>query len=54
MRISSEEQSEKDIKRALENGLKRGHQQREANYKGSERVEEVIISRVLPGFSLTL
>ena len=30
---------------------RRGHQQREANYKGSEKDEEV--SRVLSGFSLT-
>ena len=30
----------------------RGHQQREVNYKGSEKDEEV--SRVLSGFSLTL
>ena len=39
-------------KDAPENKLKRGHQQREANYKGSEKEEEV--SRVLSGFSLTL
>ena len=32
--------------------LKRGHHQREANYKGSEKEEEV--SRVLSGFSLTV
>ena len=35
-----------------ENRLKRGHQQREVNYKGSEKEEEV--SHVLSGFSLTL
>ena len=34
------------------NRLRRGHQQREANYKRSEKYEEV--SRVLSGFSLTL
>ena len=51
-RISSEEQREKEIQRAPENRLKRGHQQREANHKGSEKEEEV--SRVLSGFSLTL
>ena len=38
-------------KDAPENRL-RGHQQREVNYKGSEKDEEV--SRVLSGFSLTL
>ena len=32
--------------------MKRGHQQTEANYKGSEKEEEV--GRVLSGFSLTL
>ena len=32
--------------------LKRGHQQREASYKGSEKEEKV--SRVLSGFSLAL
>ena len=37
---------------APENKLKRGHQQREANYEGSAKEEEV--SRVLSGFSLTL
>ena len=35
-----------------ENRLRRGHQQREASYKGSEKDEEV--SRVLSRFSLTL
>ena len=37
---------------APENRLKRGHQQREANYEGSAKEEEV--SRVLSGFSLML
>ena len=32
--------------------MKRGHQQTEANYKGSEKEEEV--GRVLSGFPLTL
>ena len=36
----------------LKNRLKKGHQQREANYKGSEKEEEV--SRALSEFSLTL
>ena len=35
-----------------ENKLRRGHQQREANYKGSEKEEEV--SRVLSRFSPSL
>ena len=39
-----------EIKRAPENGLKRGHQQREAKYKGSKREEEV--GRVYLGFLL--
>ena len=39
MRISSEEQSEKEIRRASENRLKRGLQQREANHKGSAKEE---------------
>ena len=52
MQISSEEQREKEIQRAPENRLKRGHQRREANHKGSTKEEEV--SRVLSGFSLTL
>ena len=39
-------------KDAPENRPRRGHQQRETNYKGSEKDEEV--SRVLSGFSLTL
>ena len=39
-------------KDAPENRLKRGHQQREANHKGSEKEEEV--SRALSGFPLTL
>ena len=39
-------------KDAPENRLRRGHEQREANYKASEKEEEV--SRVLYGFSLTL
>ena len=39
-------------KDAPENRPRRGHQQREANHKGSEKEEEV--SRVLAGFSLTL
>ena len=39
-------------KDAPENTLRRGHQRREADYKGSEKDEEV--SRVLSGFSLTL
>ena len=39
-------------KDAPENRLKRGHQQREANHKGSEEEEEVGL--VLSGFSLTL
>ena len=51
-RIFSEEEREKEIQRAPANGQKRGQQQREANYKGSEREEEV--SRVLAEFSLTL
>ena len=50
--ISSEEQRENEVQRAQENRLKRGHSQREADHKGSEKEEEV--SRVLPGFSLTL
>ena len=52
MRISSEEQSEKEIRRASENRLKRGLQQREANHKGSAKEEGV--SDVLSGFPLTL
>ena len=51
-RISSEEQREKEIQRAPENKVKRGHHQREANHKGSEKEEEV--SRVSSEFSLTL
>ena len=39
-------------KDAPEERLKRGYQQREANYKGSEKEEEE--SRVSSGFSLTL
>ena len=35
------EQHRKEIQRALENRLKRGHQQKETNYKGSEKEEEV-------------
>ena len=42
----------KKYKDAPENRLIGGHQQREANYKGPEKEEEV--SRVLSGFSLTL
>ena len=37
---------------AISFNLKRGHQQREASYKGSEKEEKV--SRVLSGFSLAL
>ena len=37
-------------KDAPEYRLRRGHQQREANYKGSKKEEEV--TRVLSGFSL--
>ena len=51
-RIYSEEQRGKEIQTAPENRLKRGHQQREANYKGFEKEEE--ISHVVWGFSLTL
>ena len=51
-RISSEKQRGKKIQRAPENRLKRGHQQREANHKGSE--EEMGVSRFLSRFSLTL
>ena len=40
--MSNEEQWEKNIQRAPENRQKRGHQQREANHKGSEKEEEVI------------
>ena len=50
-RTSNNEQHEKEIQRAPENRLKRGHQHREANHKGSEK-EEVI--RVLSRFSVTL
>ena len=50
-RKSSEEQREKKIQRAPENRLKRGHQQREANYEGSEKEEEV--SHVFLGFLLS-
>ena len=39
-------------KDAPENRLRRGHQQREANHKGSEKEEE--LNRVLSAFSLTL
>ena len=42
----------KEIQRAPVNRLKRSRQQREANYKDSEKEEEV--SRVFFGFSLTL
>ena len=38
--------------KTLQKRLKRGHQQREAKYKGSGKEEEV--SRGLPVFSLTL
>ena len=38
--------------KGLKNRLKRGQQQREANYKESEKGVEV--SRVISGFSLTL
>ena len=34
-RTSNEEQHEKEIQRASENRLKRGHQYREAKHKGS-------------------
>ena len=51
-RTSNEEQHEKEIQRATENRLKRGHQYREANHKGSEKNEEVIC--VLSEFSVTL
>ena len=47
----SKEQRENKIQ-GLENRLKRGLQQIEANYKGSMKEEEV--SRVLSGLSLTL
>ena len=50
-RTSYDGQHEKKIQRAPENRLKRGHQHREANHKGSEK-EEVI--RVLSRFSVTL
>ena len=50
--LSSEEQREQEIQRAPKYRLKRGHQQREGNHKGSEKEEEV--SRVLSGFSVTL
>ena len=50
-RIFSKEQRENEIQ-GLENRLKRGLQQIEANYKGSMKEEEV--SRVLSGLSLTL
>ena len=50
-RTSYDGQHEKEIQRAPENRLKRGHQHREANHKGSEK-EEVI--RVLSRFSVTL
>ena len=40
-KIFGEEQREKEMQRALEDRLKRGHQQREANYKGSEKGREV-------------
>ena len=50
--ISSEEQREKEIQRVPGNRLKRDHQQREANYKVSEKEEK--LSRVLSGFSHTL
>ena len=52
MKISSEGKRQKEIQRDPENRLKRGHQQREAIHKGSEKEEEV--SRVLSGFFLTL
>ena len=39
-------------KDGIKNSLKRGHQQREANYKGSEKEEKVRC--VLSGFSLML
>ena len=48
MKISSEGKRQKEIQRDPENRLKRGHQQREAIHKGSEKEEEV--SRVLSGF----
>ena len=51
-RISGEEQFEEEMLRAPENRPKRGHYQREANHKGSEKEEGV--NRVLSGFSLTL
>ena len=35
------EQRRKEIQRALENRLKRGHQEKETNHKGSEKEEEV-------------
>ena len=38
-RTSNEEQHEKEIQRAPENRLKRGHQYREAKHKGSEKEE---------------
>ena len=50
-RIFSKEQRENEIQ-GLENRLKRGLQQIEANYKGSMKEKEV--SRVLSGLSLTL
>ena len=50
-RISGEEQRKKKIQRAPENGLKRGLQQKEANYKGSEKEEK--LNGVLSRFSLT-
>ena len=50
-RIFSKEQRENEIQ-GLENRLKRGLQQIEANYKGSMKEEEV--SRVLSRLSLTL
>ena len=53
-RISSEKEREKEIQniKTPENRLKRGHQQREANHKGSE--EKMGVSRFLSRFSLTL
>ena len=40
-RIYSEEQRGKEIQTAPETRVKRGHQQREANYKGFEKEEEM-------------
>ena len=51
--VSSEEQRVKEMQSSSrKKRLKKGHQQREANYKGSPKEEG--LSRVLSGYSLTL